>query len=350
MTFCVGWKYKDSVFLVADSAITKFTPPSLPQSSFGETHPFTDEYSVEEGLLKIIPISNNFVVAYSGDVLMSTEIINFIKGNLKFYDNPELLFNSVARSLGPFEINRSVSLIIGTTIGGTLDLLKWETEDPYNLVKGNNYLHVGSIRPFHGLMTHAILSLLAKGKLPIERMLPISTAIIQSYGIHNNMMSQYIGGMIYGLYISSNNVICWQEDTRYILYDPTFNDVGFVTCLCREDAVSIRSTISNYTMVLLHSSNKLKPDEWNDKWKNELIKDYQSGAAKYWSFISKKYRNITVVKLPIKSNESKLFKMTHLGEGKYDFSINPKFIEFLISPVLEKDDMAIPFRLTSIDG
>jgi hypothetical protein len=335
---------------VADSAVTKSTPLTLPQSSFGETHPFTGEYYVEEGLLKIVQISNNFVVAFSGDVLMATEIIKFIKEHLRNNNDIILLFKSMVKSLGPFEKHRAVSLIIATTIGGHLDLVKWETEDSHNLLQGNEYLQIGSVQPFHGLMTQAILSLLAKGNLPIERMLPISTAIIQSFGIHHDMMSQFIGGMIYGLSIDSKNMLCWQEDTRYILYDPEFKDIGFITCLCRGDAVSIRSTITNDTRVLLHSSNSLRPNDWNDKWKELLISDYQSCSVKYWSFLSKKDHNITVVTLPVKSNGGKYFIMKYLGEGKYDFAINPKFVEMLTSPLLENGELSMPYRLTCVEG
>jgi hypothetical protein len=102
LTFCVGWKYQGYIFLVADSAVTKSTPLTLPKSSFGETHPFTGEYYVEEGLLKLVPISNNFVVAFSGDVLMATEIIKFIKEHLRNNSDIILLFKSMVKSLGPF--------------------------------------------------------------------------------------------------------------------------------------------------------------------------------------------------------------------------------------------------------
>src|SRR5262245_11587115 len=38
MTYCAGWKYADSVFLLGDAAATKRSPPNTPRSSFGELH------------------------------------------------------------------------------------------------------------------------------------------------------------------------------------------------------------------------------------------------------------------------------------------------------------------------
>lgn len=350
MTYCLGWKYQGVVYLVADSAVTSGAPPSLPRSSVGETQYFTNTYSVEEGLLKIVPIENNFVVAYAGDVSKAATIIEFIKSSLGIHEDIYGLIKSITRSLGPFVTDRAVSLIIGTTVDQDLDLVRWESNDPSNIIRGNDLFQVGSVQSFHGVMTRAILSLLVSGRLPLDRMLPISTAIIQSYGVHDHMMSQHIGGMIYGLSVDKKDGVRWQEDTKYILYDPAFRDIGVVTCLCRENALAIRSSITNDTRILYHSSNILGPNEWMAKWKPELEKDFKSGCAKYWAFISKRDRNITVVKLPEKSYESKYFRLSHTGEGIFDFAVDPKFIAMLNSPVTDRGDSSIPFRLTSLDG
>ena len=38
MTYCIGWKYRDDVFLLADTAVTKSAEPSTSHSSFGQLH------------------------------------------------------------------------------------------------------------------------------------------------------------------------------------------------------------------------------------------------------------------------------------------------------------------------
>ena len=127
-------------------------------------------------------------------------------------------------------------------------------------------------------------------------------------------------------------------------------NIGVITCLCRNNALAIRSSVTNDTRILCHSANTLGINEWMSKWKSELDQDFKSGSAKYWVFISKRDRNITVVKLPYKSYQSKYFKMTNVGHGVFDFAVNPEFTAMLISSVIEQGDSSLQFRLTSLDG
>ena len=223
MTYCVAWKYQGTAFIVADSAATKSVLPSLPRSSVGEAQQFMYNYSVEESLLKIVTINNNIVVAYSGDVLTATSIIDFIKNSLGLHGNVGELIKSISLSLGPFDKEWAVSLIIANILGNDVNLVKWDSNNQNVFCGGNDVFQIGNLQTYHSSLTHSLLSLLVSGKLPIERMLPIVTAIIQSYGVHDNMMSHHIGGMIYGISLSKHDGVRWQEDIKYVLYDPEFN-------------------------------------------------------------------------------------------------------------------------------
>ena len=82
MTYCAGWKYKDTVFLLADSAATKITRPITSHSSFGELHAEVRGEHVEESLLKIVPIGAGTVAAYAGDVQFAANYLSFLRDGL----------------------------------------------------------------------------------------------------------------------------------------------------------------------------------------------------------------------------------------------------------------------------
>src|SRR5262249_6698333 len=115
MTYCAGWKYEDSVFLIADTVATKPSRPSTSHSSFGELHAEVRGEHVEESLLKLVPISPGTTVAFAGDVRLAREVIEFLKDNYKDTIPIERLFSSVTTSLGPFEPTRAVEVLLASS-------------------------------------------------------------------------------------------------------------------------------------------------------------------------------------------------------------------------------------------
>jgi ATP-dependent protease HslVU (ClpYQ) peptidase subunit len=76
MTYCLGWKTKNSVFIAADSAVTipSASAPSPPLSSFGEVSYRDNANHVFEGLLKVCVV-DRAIVAFSGCVQTAINII-----------------------------------------------------------------------------------------------------------------------------------------------------------------------------------------------------------------------------------------------------------------------------------
>ena len=82
MTYCAGWKYRDAVFLLADSAVTKSAKPINSHSSFGQLHREVRGEHVEEGLLKLVPLGPGTVAAFAGDVGLATSCLEFLRDAL----------------------------------------------------------------------------------------------------------------------------------------------------------------------------------------------------------------------------------------------------------------------------
>jgi hypothetical protein len=113
MTYCAGWKYADTIFLLGDTAATKRSRPTTPHSSFGELHAEVRGEHVEETLLKLVPIAPGTAVAFAGDVRLATEMIGFLKSNYDDAKPLDKLFSSLAASLGPFHSDRFVEFDFG---------------------------------------------------------------------------------------------------------------------------------------------------------------------------------------------------------------------------------------------
>jgi hypothetical protein len=95
MTYCAGWKYAGSVFLLGDTFITRPSQPNTLRSSFGELHDEIRGEHVEEALLKLVPIAPGKAVAFAGNVELAHEIISFLKNHYDDATPLESLFSSL---------------------------------------------------------------------------------------------------------------------------------------------------------------------------------------------------------------------------------------------------------------
>src|SRR5256885_2350897 len=88
MTYCIGWRNHNTVYLISDTASTiedksgKYKPQKE-ISSMGEKSFATKTLAVEEYLHKQFRIENNFIIAYAGDVDTALTIIYTTK---KYFD------------------------------------------------------------------------------------------------------------------------------------------------------------------------------------------------------------------------------------------------------------------------
>ncbi len=95
MTYCLGWKYGGSAYLIADSAATGLTPPYVARSSFDELHDNVRGEYVQESLLKIVRLSDKCAAAYSGDVATASNMLSVLKQRLEFGGNIQDALNAV---------------------------------------------------------------------------------------------------------------------------------------------------------------------------------------------------------------------------------------------------------------
>lgn len=344
MTYCAGWKYKDSVFLLADTAATKSVIPNTKYSSFGELHAEVRGEHVEESLLKLVPIGSDTVVAFAGDVRLASHCLDFLRDNrLTAKSNSELL-KLLTLSMGPFEPHRAAALILASSSAdGSCELLRWSTTDGVDL-GGSHYYDIGSLTSYHAALTPAVLSMLVSGKLDSARMLPIATAIVQSYGIHDNIIDLNVGGLIFGVQTSLGE-ITWQQDTSYVIYDAALHNPALVTAIARDNTLIVSSSLTDDTRVFGHSASMRRKDLWNEQWLVKVRGQLDSGRSRYWVFISTSGKVITLIIRDDLDKESRYVNLSNLGDGKFDLALSQDLMNMLLQPLEDRGDGSLPFRL-----
>ena len=345
MTYCAGWKYSNSVYLFADTAATKNSPPTTTHSSFGELHAQVRGEHVEESLLKIVPLSDGIAVAFAGDVQLATSIIEFLSENLEANaSDVRPLLSSVTTSLGTFSRDREVGLLLA--VSDSLrepQLLHWNTASGLDTSE-SDYYQIGSLTSYHSALTPQVLSLLAKGNLAPDRLLSVLTAVVQSYGVHDNLIQQNIGGLIFGLRTHAGKTI-WQEDTNYVLYDPQVKSPIWVSAFVRDNVVVLNSSQTNDIRCLAHSVSTASIQAWCDKWQNHVKSHLETDRYRYWVFISMLGKVITVLRRDNLDEESRYVSLRKTGDGKFDMGISGELMSLLKQPLIDMQDGSLPFRL-----
>jgi hypothetical protein len=347
MTYCAGWKYKDTVFLLADTAATKSERPNTKHSSFGELHAEVRGKYIEESLLKLVPIGSGTVAAYAGDVQLATQYLDFLRDTRPFAkDNIELL-KSLTVSMGPFAPDREVALLVGSSApDGSCEILRWSTIEGLDQSSSDFYA-IGSLSSYHAALTPALLSQFVSGKLDSGRMLAIVTAIVQSYGIHDNVIDMNVGGLIFGVQ-TSLGAVTWQQDTNYVIYNHnnrTFSAPAIVTAIARDNALIVSSSLTDDTRVFGHSTSMPSKDLRDEKWRNNVKAALDSGRSRYWVFISTSGKVITLIDRQDINADSRYVKLSNLGNGKFDLALSQELMNLLLQPLLDRGDGSMPFRL-----
>jgi hypothetical protein len=345
MTYCAGWKYKDTVFLLADSAATKITRPITSHSSFGELHAEVRGEHVEESLLKIVPIGAGTVAAYAGDVQLAANYLSFLRDGLPTAKSISDLLQSLTLSMGPFDPERVVALLLASsTNGGSHELIRWSTEHGTDL-GGSDYYQIGSLTSYHSALTPALLSRLAAGNVDPARMLVIATAIVQSYGIHDSMIDMNVGGLVFGAQ-TSRGIVSWQRDTNYVLYNAGFTSRALVTAIARDNTLVVNSSLTDSMRVFGHSASMSGKSIWDEQWLRRVKEDLDSGLSPNWIFICTNGKIITLVFRQDIHKESKYIKLSNLGSGKFDLAVSHELMSTLLQPLRDRRDGSLPFRLS----
>lgn len=193
-------------------------------------------------------------------------------------------------------------------------------------------------------MTPNVLSVLAHGQLAPDRILPILTAVVQSYGIHDNLIDLNVGGLIFGLRVHEGETT-WQEDTNFILYDPLFRNIDYISAFVRDDVLVVNSSLTNNIRVFAHSASTPSLQLWQESWKDFVANHINSDHYRYWVFLSKMAKVITVLYRQRFDSPNGYFRLQFCGGQNFSLDLNPDFMALLVQPLVDRGDGSLPFRL-----
>ena len=344
MTYCAGWKSQDAVFLLADTAVTKRSKPATTHSSFGQLHDEVQGEYVEEGLLKLVPLNSGTVAAFAGDVDLATSCLEFLRSRITATTSPRDLLQGLTVSLGPFPKERPVEILLAfTDEAGRSDLVHWESLRGLDPTE-SDYYQIGSLTSYHAALTPELISLFVSGSLDTERMLSVVSTIVQSYGIHDDLIRMNVGGLIFGA-MSRLGSVTWQPDTNFVLYSLDFSFRAVITAICRENMLVLSSSITDDTRIFAHSVSMPRVGVLTEDWLQRAKREIDSGATPLWVFISTVGRVITLIFRADVNKESRYVKFTNLGGGNFELALSPDLMELLRKPLQDRNDDSMPFRL-----
>jgi hypothetical protein len=312
-------------------------------SSFGEMHAQVRGEYVEESLLKLIPIAPNAAAAFAGDVALASELIMLLRDTYSESATLSELFSPLTTAMGPFDRNRPVEILVATApTNGPVLLARWDTTNGLDS-SGRDFYQIGSLRSYHSALTAELLKCLVASGVSGNRLLAVLTAVVQSFGIHDNLIEQNVGGSIFGLEITAGNV-SWQADTNFVLYGPECSNIGFVSTLVRDNVLVLSSSLTSSIRILAHSITAPSISEWQRVWETSITNHLASNTCRYWIFISLLGKCITVVYRNDLQKPSRYIRTLSQGNGKFELALNSELIGILQKPLSPRDNR-IPFRL-----
>lgn len=339
MTYCIGWKYNNTIFLVADSVQTGNQIPSTEYSSFGELHQQVNGYVVEEALLKIVPISENCVISFAGDdVGLAFNIIKHIK---EFYatcqqDINEILL-SVRNSLWPLRKNECgkeayVELIIGIYHNNRPQLLKWNTKNPNHVEFTEDFCSIGCLTNNYDTKIKNMLNDLTQKKYNEDDLLAGIITTLQIYGMKDKLIEKYVGGNFSGIRITNQGVF-WQKDITYIFFNGNNEKNSFkVTWIAKNDIIIVLSTKEKTIYTFLNSVNSSVNNDTIEKVSYNCIDVSYTGSAKYFVFVATNTYNAAIAKQLEEVDTNQFYSINRNEENALDIEIKPSLRNFLFSP------------------
>jgi hypothetical protein len=220
MTYALGWKTENEVFLSADTAITTYSDdPELEfdVTSFGENHVADSEKKVEERLVKLF-LKDGIGLTFAGNVRLAFKIAETFYKEIESGSTPKEALQWSINLHNPRPTDKVVKIIIAYYQGGHPYLLSFNSQDDHKIREDEVLIQVGSmpkafIESTKKWISTATLNTQHKPALHLTAML----GVFQMYSIFGNLITTGVGGAFAGLYIDEHGGN-WQPDIMFIMH------------------------------------------------------------------------------------------------------------------------------------
>ena len=259
MSYCVAWKYNNSVFMLADTATSSLVgTPLTNYNSMGEKQTVYDNYLIQENLLKLITINDNLAVAFAtDDTNVADEMIQTISFLYKTVDFNTLLKNFTST----YGTNKNTELLlIHSTRQNNAQIYKFCN----GLFSTHEYADIGS-----GTQTKTLSEDM---KLIIKMYendhyndsnyyLALVASTLQCYLFHNDYFKHGIGGIVTGLYLNSRIKFC--RDLEFYFFQNDINKGDSLSVINRYHSFFSSSKLGKQRGYINPVDAEIIEDEYN---------------------------------------------------------------------------------------
>jgi hypothetical protein len=178
----------------------------------------------------------------------------------------------------------------------------------------------------------------------LQDAVPALTALVQSYGLHDNLIDQNIGGIVCGLELTPYGVK-WQSDTAFVLYNSPMEAPEIIFSFIRDNALVVHSSLTKETRVLMNSAVP-KWEDWLRKWNPTVDRQIKTDHYPVAIFIRREDKLITVIsRLPQK--EDGQVKLEDGKNGTVLLTLGSSLLQHLARELGEPIEAGtLPFLLT----
>jgi hypothetical protein len=243
MTYCIAWKSESAVFLAADAAITSDAAPELERSTFGEKHGrlggrMGGPYVKEEALK--LHVIRDCAVTFSGTVSVGDKIISEMDAALAGGAGPLEAFSNATAARDP---NSYVKMILAYRHLGLPRLATYNASGDRQVTEDVERVFFGSMKDSYDELTEKFLGTFLALQATPQRILAQALGLLQSYGIHDYLIEDGVGGGFCGMYVDPSGVH-WQPDIFYVVAHPQLTDVGGVGSFARDNVWCLFSSLT----------------------------------------------------------------------------------------------------------
>lgn len=354
MTYIAAWRLGPYAYLVADTAITvedvsgqsSSREQAASVTSFGEKDVSEPGRVVYEGVLKTINLGRA-VVLMCGDVRLARSVIGSIERCLQAGLDGTQAFQQAIVDNGPFDDSeRQIHLIVAFPEHPQARLLAFNIDGDLQIheVPDETAVQFGSMPSKYKSIFPQMINTLKIFAGEPDRFLTGILGIVQSYGLHDYLMENSVGGTFCGAVVGSSD-IRWQKDILYVLHksqalpttDKAPHIIEMITSIVRDHVLVVRSNITDSCRYFGDSINRGLDENWRAKWW-DLCFDFTShGRFDYVVALNTDNRVVSVVET-LGHLRTKHLRISPKGPQskeeafRLDVAFSPQLFKVMIQP------------------
>ena len=275
VTLNLAWISGGSVFLVSDTAATARGAARSPTTSIGQAQQRPDGYAVEESAAKVVPFGTHAAAALCGDasagMTFALSVLQRIERGVPLDEAMLLAGHSMHQQEPPY--GRFVVTIARWDCGPKI--IRYDSQT-LKLVDASDMPMVieGSLRAELKSRVREKVRRLPGPPTDGQAVLAAALAVLQGLGASEDLVSDSVAGIFYGLRIDSEG-LHWQPNILYVFYNndgpaPDEPPMNLVGSRVLDGVLTVGSSLNQQVRCFVYPGNKVDAEAWMERWQGSL--------------------------------------------------------------------------------